>query len=77
MQSYSVHDSAKINLDSVHSKQDIVVGICHVGNNHFLTNRMFSDYHVGSFASAHSKTRQSDVIWCRKHGRRDDVRYAH
>ena len=39
-----------------------VVGICHVWNNHFLTNQMFSEYHVASFASTHSKTRHSDVI---------------
>ena len=71
MQSHSVHDHAKFHLDSFHSKQDTVVGICYVGNNHFLTNQMFSEYHVASFASTHSKTRHSDVIWCRHHGRRD------
>ena len=61
MQSHSVHDPAQFHLDSFHSKQDTVVGICHVGNNHFLTNQMFSEYHVASFASTHSKTRHSDV----------------
>ena len=33
---------------------------------------MFFDSHVAGFASTHSKTRNSDVIWCRKHDRRDD-----
>ena len=33
--------------------------------------RCFFDYHVVSFALTHSKTHQSDVIWCRQHGRRD------
>ena len=33
---------------------------------------MFFDPHVAGFASTHSKTRNSDVIWCRKHDRRDD-----
>ena len=54
MQSHSVHDAAKFHLDSFHSKQDIVVGIFHLGNNHCLTNYMFFDYHVASFASTHS-----------------------
>ena len=40
----------------------VAVGIFHVRNNHCLTNKMFFDYHVASFASTHSKTRQSDVI---------------
>ena len=71
MQSHSLHDPAQFHLDSFHSKQNTVVGICHVGNNHFLTNQMFSEYHVDSFASTHSKTSHSDVIWCRHHGRRD------
>ena len=48
------------------------VGIFHVPNNNFLTNQMFFDSHVACFASTHSKTRQSDVIWCRKHDKRDD-----
>ena len=30
------------------------------------------DPHVAGFASTHSKTRHSDVIWCRKRDRRDD-----
>ena len=62
MQSHSLHDPAQFHLDSFHIKQNTVVGICHVGNNHFLTNQMFSEYHVGSFASTHSKTHHSDVI---------------
>ena len=62
MQSHFLHKSAKFPLDSFHSKQDIVVGIFHIRNNYFLTNQMFSDYHVASFASTHSKTRRSDVI---------------
>ena len=33
---------------------------------------MFLDSHVAGFASTHSKTRHSDVIWCHKHDRRDD-----
>ena len=33
---------------------------------------MFFDSHVAGFASTHSKTRHSDVIWCRKRDRRDD-----
>ena len=33
---------------------------------------MFFDSHVTGFASTHSKTRRSDVIWCHKHDRRDD-----
>ena len=37
-----------------------------------LTNQMFFDPHVAGFASTHSKTRHSDVIWCHKHDRRDD-----
>ena len=62
MQSHSIHDRATFHLDSFHSKEDIVVGIFHIRNNNFLTNQMFSDYHVASFASKHSKTRHSDVI---------------
>ena len=71
MKSYSVHDSAKINLDTFYSKQDIAVGIFHVRNNHFLTSQMFFDYRVASLSSTHSKTRQSDVIGCREHRIRD------
>ncbi len=41
MQSHSLHDRATFHLDSFHSKQDIVVGIFHIRNNHFLTSQMF------------------------------------
>ena len=33
---------------------------------------MFFDSHVAGFASTHSKTRHSDVIWCNRHDRHDD-----
>ena len=71
MPSHSIHVHAKFHFENFNSKHDIVVGIYHVRNNHFLTNQMLSDSHVASFASTHSKTRQSDVIWCRQYGRRD------
>ena len=35
--------------------------ISNVRKNHCLTNKMFFDYHVASFASTDSKTRQSDA----------------
>ena len=46
-------------------------GTWKIPNNHFLTNQMFFDSHVAGFASTHSKTRHSDVIWCRKRDRRE------
>ena len=71
IQSHTLYVPAKNHFDTFNIKQDIAVGIFHVRNNHFLTNQMFFDNHVASFASTHSKTRQSDVIWCRQYGRRD------
>ena len=71
MPSYSIHVHAKFHFENFNSEHDIVVAIYHVRNNHFLTNQMLFDSHVASFASTHSKTRQSDVIWCRQYGRRD------
>ena len=71
MPSHSIHVHAKLHLENFNSKHDIVVAIYHVRNNHFLANQMSFDSHVASFASTHSKTRQSDVIWCRQYGRRD------
>ena len=71
MPSHSIHVYAKFRFENFNSKHDIVVGIYHARNNHFLTNQMLSDSHVAYFASTHSKTRHSDVIWCRQHGRRD------
>ena len=71
IQSHTLYVPAKNHFDTFYIKQDIAVGIFHVRNNHFLTNQMFFDNHVASFASTHSKTRQSDVIWCRQYGRRD------
>ena len=71
IQSHSIYVSAKIHFDTFYSKQDIAVGIFHVRNNHFLTSQMFFDYRVASLSSTHSKTRQSDVIGCREHRRRD------
>ena len=68
IQSHSLYVPAKHNFDTFYSKQDIAVGIFHIRNNHFFTNQMFFDNHVASFASTHSKTRQSDVIWCHQHG---------
>ena len=38
----------------------------------FWPTRCFFDSHVAGFASTHSKTRHSDVIWCHKHDRHDD-----
>ena len=72
IQSHSIYVSAKIHFDTFYSKQDIAVGIFHVPNKHFLTNQMFFDSHVAGFASTHSKTRHSDVIWCHKHDRHED-----
>ena len=71
MPSHFIHVHAKFHPENFNSKHDIVVAIYHVRNNHFFTNQMFFDSHVASFASTHSKTRQSDVIWCRQYGRRD------
>ena len=71
MPSHSIHVHAKFNFENFNSKHDIVVGIYHARNNHFLTNQMLSDSHVAYFASTHSKTRHSDVIGRRQHGRRD------
>ena len=71
MPSHSIHVHAKCHLENFNSEHDIVVAIYHVRNNHFLTNQMLFDSHVASFASTHSKTRQSDVIWCRQYGIRD------
>ena len=71
MPSHSIHVHAKFHFENFNSKHDIVVAIYHVRNNHFFTNQMLFDSHVASFASTHSKTRQSDVIWCRQYGRRD------
>ena len=71
MSSQSKHVPANFHLVNFHGKQDIVVGIFHIRNNHFLTNQICSDYHVACFASTLSKSRQSDVIGCREHGRRD------
>ena len=62
MPSHSIHVNAKFHLENFNSEHDIVVAIYHVRNNHFLTNQMLFDSHVASFASTHSKTRQSDVI---------------
>ena len=69
--SLHIYVSAKIHFDTFYGKQDITANIFHVRNNHCLTNQMFFDYHVASFSSTHSKTRQSDVIGCREHRRRD------
>ena len=62
MPSHSIHVHAKFHLENFNSEHDIVVAIYHARNNHFLTNQMSFDSHVASFASTHSKTRQSDVI---------------
>ena len=69
MPSHSIHVHANFHFENFNSKHDIVVGIYHVRNNHFLTNQMLSDSHVASFASTHSKTRH--VIGRRQHGIRD------
>ncbi len=71
MHSHSVYFPVEFHRDTFNSKQDIIVGIFHVLNNQVLTNQMFFDYHVASYASEHSTTRQSDVIGCREHIRRD------
>ena len=77
MQSHSIHAPANFKLDSSRSKQCIGGDIFHVRNNYCLTNHTFFDhrvasyYHVASFASPLSRTRHSDVIGCRQHGRRD------
>ena len=71
MPSHSIHVHAKFQFENFNSKHDIVVGIYHARNNYFLTNQMLSDSHVAYFASTHSKTRHSDVIGRRQHGRRD------
>ena len=54
MPSHSIHVHAKFHFENFNSKHDIVVGIYHVRNNHFLTNQMLSDSHVAYFASTHS-----------------------